>query len=187
MDVVMFNQSNTILTPEQDLILIDFFGYGSGVLVGVTLLPQVIKVFKTKSTKDLSYIFLGLSLLAAAFKFIYGILINQLPIVVTAPIIGVKTIVIIIAKCIFDKRIDKLDDKEQPQIELAERVKNDEDIVAKLKNLIEHNDIDSEIKYKNNDVDMIISKNKITINTIELDFQTSIIRNIFDFVSRDIL
>ena len=71
MDVVMFNQSNTILTPEQGVILIDFFGYGSGVLVGITFLPQIIKVFKTKSTKDLSHVFLGLSLLAAASKFIY--------------------------------------------------------------------------------------------------------------------
>ena len=92
MDIVLFNQSNTVLTPEQDLILIDFFGYSSGVFVGITLLPQVIKVFKTQSTKDLSHIFLALSLLASVSKFIYGILINQLPIVVTAPIIGIETL-----------------------------------------------------------------------------------------------
>ena len=53
MDVVLFNQSDTQLTPEQDIILIDFFGYSSGVFVGITLLPQVIKVFKTKSTKKI--------------------------------------------------------------------------------------------------------------------------------------
>ena len=52
-NIVLFNQSNTILTPEQDEILIEFFGYSSGVLVGITLLPQVIKVYKSKSTNDL--------------------------------------------------------------------------------------------------------------------------------------
>ena len=107
MDIVLFNHSDTVLTPEQDAILIDFFGYSSGVLVGITLLPQVIKVFKTKSTKDLSFMFLSISLVASIFKLIYGVLINQLPIVVTAPVIGIETLVIMIAKCIFDKKIDK--------------------------------------------------------------------------------
>ena len=114
MEIVLFNQSNTVLTPEQDAILIDFFGYSSGVLVGITLLPQVIKVFKTKSTKDLSFMFLSISLVASIFKLIYGVLINQLPIVVTAPVIGIETLVIMIAKCIFDKKIDK----EEPNKEI---------------------------------------------------------------------
>lgn len=178
MDIVLFNESNTQLTPEQDLILIDFFGYSSGVFVGITLLPQVIKVFKTKSTKDLSHIFLALSLLAAASKLIYGILINQLPIVVTAPIIGIETLIIMIAKCVFDRRIDK------KEIELTERV-NDKDIVNKLQNAIDKNELEGVIKYKNEDVNMEISKDKIIINTLELDFQTSIIQNISDFISKE--
>jgi len=178
MDIVLFNESNTQLTPEQDLILIDFFGYSSGVFVGITLLPQVIKVFKTKSTKDLSHIFLALSLLAAASKLIYGILINQLPIVVTAPIIGIETLIIMIAKCVFDRRIDK------KEIELTERV-NDKDIVNKLQNAIDKNELEGVIKYKNEDVYMEISKDKIIINKLELDFQTSIIQNISDFISKE--
>jgi MtN3 and saliva related transmembrane protein len=119
-DIVLFNESNTQLTPEQDKILIDFFGYSSGVLVGITLVPQIIKVFRTKSTKDLSFVFLIISLLAAVFKLIYGVLINQLPIVVTAPIIGTKTIVILIAKCIYDKKNEKQEQKKQQTIEMKE-------------------------------------------------------------------
>ena len=176
MDIVLFNQSDTQLTPEQDLILIDFFGYSSGVFVGITLLPQVIKVFKTKSTKDLSHIFLALSLIAAASKFIYGILINQLPIVVTAPIIGIETLIIMIAKCVFDRRIDK---------KVNDKKVNDKDIVNKLQNVIDKNEIEGVIKYKKEDVNMEISKDKIIINTLELDFQTSIIQNICDFISKE--
>ena len=171
MDIVLFNESDTQLRPEQDQILIDFFGYSSGVFVGITLLPQVIKVFKTKSTKDLSHIFLALSLIAAVSKLIYGILINQLPIVVTAPIIGIETLVIMIAKCVFDRRIDK-------------KV-NDKDIVNKLRNVIDKKKLDGVIKYKNKDVNMEISKDKIIINTLELDFETSIIEKIRDFISKD--
>jgi len=117
MDIVLFNESNTVLTPSEDVILIDVFGYSSGIFVGITLLPQVIKVFKTKSAKDLSHIFLALSLLAAASKLIYGILINELPIVVTAPIIGIETLIIMIGKCVFDREIEY--DRE---IELREKV-----------------------------------------------------------------
>ena len=168
MDIVLFNESDTQLTPEQDQILIDLFGYSSGVFVGITLLPQVIKVFKTKSTKDLSHIFLALSLIAAASKLIYGILINELPIVVTAPIIGIETLIIMIAKCVYDRRIV-----------------NERDIVNKLQNVIDKKKLDGVIKYKNKDVNMEISKDKIIINTLELDFETSIIEKIRDFISKD--
>ena len=177
MDVVLFNQSNTQLTPEQDLILIDFFGYSSGVFVGITLLPQVIKVFKTKSTKDLSHIFLALSLIAAASKLIYGVLINQLPIVVTAPIIGIETLIIMIAKCVFDRRIDN------KEIELNEKL-NEKEIVKKLKDLIIYDELEEEIKYKNEDVDICISIEKIIINTIEFEYNIGMIEDIINYISR---
>ena len=83
-----------------------------------------------------------------------------------------------IAKCVFDRRIDK------KEIELTERV-NDKDIVNKLQNAIDKNELEGVIKYKNEDVYMEISKDKIIINKLELDFQTSIIQNICDFISKE--
>ena len=186
MDIILFNQSNTALTPEQDLILIDFFGYSSGVFVGITLLPQVIKVFKTQSTKDLSHIFLALSLLAAVSKLIYGILINQLPIVVTAPIIGFETLIIMIAKCIFDKRMNEINDtqkNESSNIELIELGYNNR-IIENIKMIIEGEDVTKDIIYKKDNTDIIISKDKIIINTIEKKKKKSIIQNILKFISK---
>ena len=177
MDIVLFNESETQLTPEQDLILIDFFGYSSGVFVGITLLPQVIKVLKTKSTKDLSHIFLALSLLAAASKLIYGVLINQLPIVVTAPLIGIETLIIMIAKCVYDRRIDK------KEIELSERG-NEKEIVKNLKDLIIYDELEEEIKYKNEDVDICISIEKIIINAIEFEYKIGMIEEIKKYISK---
>jgi MtN3 and saliva related transmembrane protein len=158
MDVILFNDSETQLTPEQDLILIDVFGYSSGVFVGITLLPQVIKVLKTKSTKDLSHIFLALSLIAAVLKLIYGVLINQLPIVVTAPIIGIETLIIMIAKCVYDRRIKERINKYDGQ--------------------------EGEIKYKNEDINIEISKNKIIINTIEFEYNIQMVEDIINYISK---
>lgn len=186
MDIVLFNQSNTVLTPEQDLILIDFFGYSSGIFVGITLLPQVIKVFKTQSTTDLSHIFLVLSLLSAVSKLIYGILINQLPIVVTAPIIGFETLLIMIAKCIFDKKMNEITETgkdESSNIELIE-LGNNSHIIENIKKIIVGEDVNENIIYKKGNTDIVISKDKIIINTIELDFQKSIIQNILKFISK---
>ena len=48
MSIILYNYNNSLLSDLGDEILIDFFGYSSGVLVGITLVPQVIKVLKTK-------------------------------------------------------------------------------------------------------------------------------------------
>jgi len=119
MSIVLYNYNNSVLTDLGDEILIDFFGYTSGVLVGITLIPQVIKVLKTKRAEHLSHKFLIISLFASIFKLIYGVLINALPIVVTAPIILIETVIIMIAKCIFDKRMKKMK-KTSQEIELTD-------------------------------------------------------------------
>jgi len=119
MSIVLYNYNNSVLTELGDEILIDFFGYSSGVLVGITLIPQVIKVLKTKRAEHLSHKFLVISLFASIFKLIYGVLINALPIVVTAPIILIETVVIMVAKCIFDERMKKTKKKSQ-EVELTD-------------------------------------------------------------------
>lgn len=115
-DFHVFTDSN--LTVQDQEIIIDFFGYSSGILVGITLAPQCVRVFKTKSTNDLSWIFLVISLFASIFKLIYGVLIDQLPIVVTAPIILCETVIIMIAKCMYDKKLT-IDNNEKKEIELT--------------------------------------------------------------------
>ena len=119
MSIILYNYNNSLLSDLGDEILIDFFGYSSGVLVGITLVPQVIKVLKTKRAEHLSNKFLIISLFAAISKLIYGVLINALPIVVTAPIILIETVIIMIAKCIFDDRVKNMK-KNSQEIELTD-------------------------------------------------------------------
>lgn len=118
MNIVLYNYNNSVLSELGDEILIDFFGYSSGILVGITLIPQVVKVLKTKRAEHLSHKFLIISLFASIFKLIYGVLINALPIVVTAPIILIETVIIMVAKCIFDERIKNIKET-LPEVELT--------------------------------------------------------------------
>ena len=102
----LLNKTNNTIVTETE-ILTYIFGYSSGILLNITLIPQIIKVFKYKSAKDLSYIFLLISVITSIFKFIYGLLINELPIIITSPIILLETLILIIAKIIFDKKEKK--------------------------------------------------------------------------------
>ena len=103
MSVTIYNYSQSILTEEQNEILINVFGYLGGALVASVMLPQVIKAYRRKRTKDISMKFLILQLLATIINLIYGALINELPMLVMLPIILIFTILIMIAKCLYDK------------------------------------------------------------------------------------
>lgn len=62
------------------MLYIDIIGYLGNGIISCNMIPQVIKCYKTKSTDDISYIFMftgitGLSLIA-----VYGLLIDSYPI-----------------------------------------------------------------------------------------------------------
>ena len=56
-------------------------GIASGTITTISFLPQVIKTHKTKHTKDLSLGMLALFALGVALWFIYGLLIDELPVI----------------------------------------------------------------------------------------------------------
>jgi MtN3 and saliva related transmembrane protein len=55
------------------------FGWIGGVINALHVLPQVIKIFKTRSTKDISYYSLVIKLIAAITYTIHGIIIQDPP------------------------------------------------------------------------------------------------------------
>ena len=61
---------------------IDLVGYAAGLLVTISLLPQFIKSWRTKSTKDLSLWRYIIYIVGIATWFAYGILLNSWPIIV---------------------------------------------------------------------------------------------------------
>lgn len=56
-------------------------GILAGILCTISFIPQVIKIFKTKHTKDLSLVTFFVFSLGVFFWLIYGILIKEFPVI----------------------------------------------------------------------------------------------------------
>jgi MtN3 and saliva related transmembrane protein len=62
---------------------VTFLGMAAGTLTTISFIPQVIRIWKTRSTKDIS---VGMFMLFCAGIFLwilYGFLINSLPVIIT--------------------------------------------------------------------------------------------------------
>lgn len=64
------------------MAFLDIVGYIAGFLVAIALTPQVIKAWKTKSTKDISIIWTLILMLGLFLWIVYGIANNLLPIMI---------------------------------------------------------------------------------------------------------
>ena len=78
--------------------IIQITGYLAGLIIAVALTPQVIKAWKTKSTRDISLPWTILLLAGLLLYFVYGIGIMEMPIIVTNGIETALVISLIIAK-----------------------------------------------------------------------------------------
>ena len=88
------------------------FGYFGGLLLSIQMIPQIIKVSKTKSAGDLSYVYLTLNLIGLQSLAIYGILENEKPLYIPAGVSGMNTVMLLILKSVYDDRQTKLENIE---------------------------------------------------------------------------
>ena len=104
--VVMFNLNNTNLTQEEYFILENVIGYTLNILIFAMLIPQIYKAYKNKMTDDISYKFIWISLVAEVLEILYGVLINQIPVLLTGIICMIQMILLYIAKKLYDNPQD---------------------------------------------------------------------------------
>ena len=64
------------------MIYVDILGYIAGILVVISLIPQVIKSLKTKSTKDISLLRYIIYITGLILWIIYAILIKNGPVAI---------------------------------------------------------------------------------------------------------
>ena len=76
----------------------EVFGYLGMVFLTITLIPQLIKVFRTKKAADLSYIFLSINVLTCVFFLIYGIILEETPLIIANTIVILQTLTLIFLK-----------------------------------------------------------------------------------------
>ena len=72
----------------------EIVGYIATFFSCIVLLPQLIKIITTNSSKDISFIFLLFNLLSSLSWFIYGILLESIPIIVCDTIMTIFTLLI---------------------------------------------------------------------------------------------
>jgi MtN3 and saliva related transmembrane protein len=73
-------------------------GYFAGAITTIAFIPQVIKIWKTKSTKDISLITFVAFCLGVFLWMIYGIILHSKPVIIANSIGFVLGIIIIILK-----------------------------------------------------------------------------------------
>ncbi|MFH0856933.1 MAG: PQ-loop domain-containing transporter [bacterium] len=80
---------------------IQFIGYLSGFIIAVSLVPQVIKAYKTKSTTDISLLWNSIFLIGLLLFFVYGIGLGEMPIIVMNGIETLLAVLLLVAKLIY--------------------------------------------------------------------------------------
>lgn len=81
--------------------VVTIIGYIAAFLTTVSFLPQVIRVWKTHSTKDLSLVMFLLFIAGLSFWLVYGILQHALPIILANGITLVLALIILTFKIIY--------------------------------------------------------------------------------------
>ena len=77
---------------------LNFLGYLAGFFTTLAFLPQVVKCWKTKKTKDISFSMFLIFVLGVFLWLIYGFLTYNLPIIIANLITFVLSLSVLIAK-----------------------------------------------------------------------------------------
>lgn len=87
--------------PNMNIEIIGFIGSG---IIASALAPQVIKSWKTKSTKDISLLWNTLLLIGLIVFVIYGVGIKSRPIMIFTSIEAIFTLSLLILKLLYGKK-----------------------------------------------------------------------------------
>lgn len=76
----------------------DFFGFAGGAFITLSFFPQVYRVFKLKSAREISLLFTLLVLLGAFFWLAYGIYLKLPPVILWNSVTAVMVVVLLSGK-----------------------------------------------------------------------------------------
>jgi MtN3 and saliva related transmembrane protein len=77
---------------------ITLIGLVAAALTVIAFFPQLMKVWKTKSTKDISLSMFSIFSFAVFLWFVYGVLINNIPVIIANFLVFVQAFAILIFK-----------------------------------------------------------------------------------------
>ena len=82
---------------------IDTLGMIAGTISAITFLPQVIKTWKSKSAKDISVLMFSFATISVILWLIYGIIINNWPVIYTNSCVLILSLIMVYFKLRFNK------------------------------------------------------------------------------------
>tara|TARA_B100001027_G_scaffold142177_1_gene98930 strand:+ start:358 stop:618 length:261 start_codon:yes stop_codon:yes gene_type:complete len=82
-------------------LIIKYIGFFAAFCTTIAFLPQAIKVYKTKSTKDISLIMFIIFTLGVFSWLIYGLIINDLPVILANVVTLILSLFILLYKIRF--------------------------------------------------------------------------------------
>ena len=82
---------------------IDTLGMIAGTISAITFLPQVIKTWKSRSAKDISVLMFSFATISVILWLIYGIIINNWPVIYTNSCVLVLSLIMVYFKLKFGK------------------------------------------------------------------------------------
>ena len=125
----------------------EFFGYLNGIIIVTKMIPQIVKVYRTKRTEDISMFFLILGIIGTGCSITYGVLLgNEWPIITRAIATTIQILIIMVGKIIYDKQNKKeiirhkreMESKNEVVIEMKEINK----LINKSPNIVDELDLE---------------------------------------------
>ena len=86
-----------------DNLITDTVGYAGGIILGICLIPQIIKIYQTKKVDNISYIWQFLYILGISLHLYYGIYYNLLPIYIPTVIELILILIMLFMKIKYSK------------------------------------------------------------------------------------
>ncbi len=82
---------------------IDMLGMLAGTISAIVFLPQVIKTYRSRSAKDISVWMFSFATISVILWLVYGILINNGPVIYTNSCVLVLSVIMLYFKLKFDR------------------------------------------------------------------------------------
>ena len=82
----------------------EYLGYAAGVLTTFCYVPQIIRVFKLKSAREISYLYTIFLLIGVIIWLLYGIFLNLVPIILWNSIGFVMVSLLLLGKLLYGRQ-----------------------------------------------------------------------------------
>lgn len=85
----------------------ELLAYVGGFILAFQMIPQITRLVKTESAKDLSYMFIILNIIGVFFMCLYGFHIKDKPLYITTSFSLINTFILLILKIYYDNKTNE--------------------------------------------------------------------------------